>query len=349
MTSRVATIIAQTNFYTICAQKHLSMISVGDTKQQHPETRQDKQRNFSHSSRRPESNLENGSLETVQGLPSSQIYPHNKSGTSSGCVENRNINSIFFLAGSYSPKKYNTPDRPSCTPSKSRTILETDASVKQVVESSSSLPSGYVDRQRGAIIKSLGNGVSRGSLEYFKKILPPIRPEFDINKISSHLIKNGNLVQEKGIYVWKEFRMETTPTTTEKQFFNDPLVNVFNSVCDAALGTSNIKVASTVDMAMDGDNGPWSVNGSSAKPDGYFKLKGTEEKVKRKRKRRREEKRKDDGEKEENGEKKDLWYNIAVSLSLKTVDDSEVKSKSYLNFSSKINSFAFTECSECCS
>ena len=204
-------------------------------------------------------------------------------------------------------------------------------------------------RQRDRIIKDLGSSVSRGSLEYFKKILPPIRPEFDINKISSHLIKNGNLVQEKGIYVWKEFRMETTPTTTEKQFFNDPLVNVFNSVCDAALGTSNIKVASTVDMAMDGDNGPWSVNGSSAKPDGYFKLKGTEEKVKRKRKRRREEKRKDDGEKEENGEKKDLWYNIAVSLSLKTVDDSEVKSKSCVNFSSKINLFVFTECSECCS
>ena len=140
MTSRVATIITQTNFYTICAQKHLSMISVGDTKQQHPETRQDKQRNFSHSSRRPESNLENGSLETVQGLPSSQIYPHNKSGTSSGCVENRNFNSISSLAGSYSPPKYNTPDRPSCTPSKSHTIPETDESVKRVLESSSSLP-----------------------------------------------------------------------------------------------------------------------------------------------------------------------------------------------------------------
>ena len=115
-------------------------ISVDDTKEQHPETHQDDQRHFSHSSRRPQSNLENGSLEIVQGPSSSQIYPHNKSGTSSGCVENRNFNSISSLAGSYSPPKYNTPDRPSCTPSKSHTIPETDESVKRVLESSSSLP-----------------------------------------------------------------------------------------------------------------------------------------------------------------------------------------------------------------
>ena len=336
MTSRVATIIAQTNFYTICAQKHLSMISVGDTKQQHPETRQDKQRNFSHSSRRPQSNLENGSLEIVQGPSSSQIYPHNKSGTSSGCVENRNFNSISSLAGSYSPPKYNTPDRPSCTPSKSRTILETDASVKQVVESSSSLPSGYVDRQRGAIIESLGNVVSRGLLEYFKKILPPIRPEFDINKISSHLIKNGYLVQKEGIYVWNEFRLATI-ATTEIQSFSRTIVNVLNAICDAALETSGIRVAPTVDMVTDEDNGSWSVNDSSATLYGYLKLKEGEERVKRR------------GKGEAEAEEKDLWYNIAVSLSLKTVDDSEVKSKSCLNFSSKINLFVFTECSECCS
>ena len=189
-------------------------------------------------------------------------------------------------------------------------------------------------RQGDRIIKDLGSSVSRGSLEYFKKILPPIRPEFDINKISSHLIKNGYLVQKEGIYVWNEFRLATI-ATTEIQSFSRTLVNVFNAICDAALETSGIRVAPTVDMVTDEDNGSWSVNGNSATLYGYFKLKEGEERVK--------------GRGKGEGEEKDLWYNIAVSLSLKTVDDSEVKSKSYLNFSSKINSFAFTECSECCS
>ena len=79
------------------------------------------------------------------------------------------------------------------------------------------------------------------------------------------------------------------------------------------------------------------MNDSSATLYGYLKLKEGEERVRRRGK----------GEAEAEAEEKDLWFNIAVSLSLKTVDDSEVKSKSYLNFPSKINSFVFTECSEC--
>ncbi|PAV16415.1 hypothetical protein PNOK_0803500 [Pyrrhoderma noxium] len=104
-------------------------------------------------------------------------------------------------------------------------------------------------RQRDRIIKDLGSSVSRGSLEYFKKILPPIRPEFDINKISSHLIKNGDLVQEEGIYVWNEFRSATI-VTTEMQSFNRTLVNVLNAICDAALETSGIRVAPIVEILL---------------------------------------------------------------------------------------------------
>ena len=165
-------------------------------------------------------------------------------------------------------------------------------------------------RHRDRIIKDLGSSVSRGSLEYFKKILPPIRPEFDINKISSHLIKNGYLVQKEGIYVWNEFRLATI-ATTEIQSPSRTLVNVFNAIFDAALETSSIGVAPTVDMVTDGDNAPWSVNGSSSKPDGYLVLKETEERVKKK------------------GERKALWYNIAASLSLKMRDDPEVNSKKF--------------------
>ena len=173
-------------------------------------------------------------------------------------------------------------------------------------------------KHRSAIIKDLGNSVYRGSLDYFKEILPPIRPEFDINKISSHLINDGNLVQEEDIHVWNEFRLATT-ATTEKRSFSRLLINVFNAIHDAALETSSIKVAPTIDMVTGGDNVPRSVKNSSVKPYGYLILKETEERV------------------SEKSEVVNLWYNIAVSLSLKTVDDSEVKPKKCLNFSSKAN------------
>ena len=89
-------------------------------------------------------------------------------------------------------------------------------------------------RQGDRIIKGLGSSALRGALEYFKKILPPIRPEFDINKISSHLIKNGDLVQKEGIYVWNEFRLATI-ATTKMQIFKRTLINIFNAICDAAI------------------------------------------------------------------------------------------------------------------
>ena len=314
-----------------------------DTKKQSLGDPQD-EKSSSHSSFRPEDSpsissqgeLSNGSLEPVHGPSGSQIYPHNEKSTASGGVEPRKDDGVPLSVRWTSPQNHNTPDSPICTPRKAHTLPTKDSPVKPALGSNRLLRSDFVENQRDAIIKDLGSSVPRGSLEYFKKILPPIRPEFDINKISSHLIKNGYLVQKEGIYVWNEFRLATI-ATTEMQSFSRTLVNVLNAICDAALETSGIRVAPTVDMVTDEDNGSWSVNGSSATLYGYLKLKEGEERVKRR------------GKGEAEGEEKDLWYNIAVSLSLKTVDDSEVKSKSYLNFSSKINSFAFTECSECCS
>ena len=291
---------------------------------------QDDRKNSSHSSLRFEhssfmcSQGDNGDLEPVHDLSSSQIYPHNEKSTSLGC------DNIPPSAGQSSPQNNNTPDSPICTPQKVLRTPTTYASIKQASGSNLPFQSNYVNNQRDAIIKDLGNGISRGSLEYFKKILPPIRPEFDINKISSHLINDGNLVQEEDIYVWNEFRLATT-ATTEKRSFSRLLINVFNAIHDAALETSSIKVAPTIDMVTGGDNVPRSVKNSSVKPYGYLILKETEERV------------------SEKSEVVNLWYNIAVSLSLKTVDDSEVKSKSCLNFSSKTNLNFFIECSECCS
>ena len=155
---------------------------------------QDDRKNSFHSSLRFEhssfmcSQGDNGDLEHVHDLSSSQIYPHNEKSTYLGS------DSIPPSAGQSSPQNHNTPDSPICTPRKALMTPTTYASIKQASVSNLPLQSNYVNNQRVAIIKDLRNGVSKGSLEYFKKILPPIRPEFDINKISSHLIQNGDLV-----------------------------------------------------------------------------------------------------------------------------------------------------------
>ena len=265
----------------------------------------------------PQGELSNGNLEPVHGPYRSQIYSHNESSSYPGVVVARRNASVPPLARLSSPPKYNAPDSPICTPRKARTMPTKDSPIKPALGSNSTLRKKYVNGQRDAIIKDLGGSVPRGSLDYFKEILPPIRPEFDINKISSHLIRNGDLVQEGGINVWKEFRMATAATMTEEKFFNKPLVNIFNAIRDAALKTSNIDMASTVDMVTDGNNAPWSVKRNSSRPDGYLVLKETEEGVKRRGK----------GRGEGEGDEKVLWYNIAVSLEFKKKKNLELEAE----------------------
>ena len=297
----------------------------------------------SHSSLRPEHSISifphgdsaNGNLEPIHGPSSSRIYSYNESNISSGDEVLQRNASILPLVGQSSTKKYNTSDRPICTPRKIRTMPITDSPVKNALGSNPSMKANFVKGQRDAIIRDLGSSVPRGSLDYFKKILPPLRPEFEIDKISSHLIKNGDLVREKGLYVWKEFKKAPTATTLEKEFFNDPLVNVFRAIRDAALETSNIKVAPTLDLVTDGDVVPGSVKSNSAKPDGYLVLKETEERVMdlRKGRKKRKGKKRGKGKGEQKKGGKVLWYDIAVSFEFKTKNNPELKSEVTRKFS----------------
>ena len=183
----------------------------------------------------PRGDLVSESLESIHDLSSSQIYPFSESDTYSGNLVPRTNASVPPLAGRSSPRKYNTPDSPICIPQNARMIPTMDSPIERALGSNLSPQANYVENQRDVIVKDLGSTVPRGSLDYFKKILPPLRPEFNIHEIASHLIKNEDLTQEEGLYVWKEFRKAPTATTLEKEFFNDPLVNVFRTMRHAAL------------------------------------------------------------------------------------------------------------------
>ena len=302
---------------------------------QSPSNPQRYRKNSSHSSLRPEhspsvfshGDFVNESLEPVYGPSGSRVYPYNESRKSSENAVSRRNTSVPPLAGQSSLQKYDTSDRPICTPRKIRTMPTTDSPVKNALGSNPSLKANFVKGQRDVIIRDLGSDVLRGSLDYFKKILPPLRPEFNIHEIASHLIKNGDLTQEEGLYVWKEFRKAPTATTLENEFFNDPLVNVFRTIRDAALETSSIKVAPTLDLVTDGDVVSGSVKSNSTKPDGYLVLKETEERVKDLGKKRGK------GKGEQKKGEKVLWYDIAVSFEFKIKSNPELKSEVTRKFS----------------
>ena len=204
----------------------------------------------------PRGDLVSESLESIHDLSSSQIYPFSESDTYSGNPVPRINASVPPSAGRSSPRKYNTADSPICIPRNTRTMPTIDPPVERVLGSNLPPQANYVENQRDFMVKDLGSTVPRGSLDYFKKILPPLRPEFDFNMILFQLIKNGDLAQEKDIYVWKELRVVPTSTTLEKEIFDDPLINVFKAIRDAALKTSNIKADHTINMVTDGSKAP---------------------------------------------------------------------------------------------
>ena len=147
----------------------------------------------------PRGDLVSESLESIHDLSSSQIYPFSESDTYSGNLVPRTNASVPPLAGRSSPRKYNTADSPICIPRNTRTMPTIDSPVERVLGPNLSPQANYVENQRDVIVKDLGSTVPRGSLDYFKKISPPLRPEFDFNKILFQLIKNEDLAQEKNI------------------------------------------------------------------------------------------------------------------------------------------------------
>ena len=135
---------------------------IGKKKQSLDNPRRDLKKS-SHSSLRPEHSISifphgdsaSGNLEPIHGPSSSRIYSYNESNISSGNeVPQRNA-SIPPLVGQSSTKKYNTSDRPICTPRKICTMPTMNSPVKDALGSNPSMKANFVRGQRDAVIKDL--------------------------------------------------------------------------------------------------------------------------------------------------------------------------------------------------
>ena len=184
--------------------------------------------------------------------------------------------------------KFRKPVNPS-----TRIIVDTPAKAR--TSESSEYRSRHVKKQRKVVFQELGRRIPRGSLDYFLSIIPPLRPEFDIERITEYLVQSGDLVQWGDALVWNEFK--EISVARENVIYNKPLVNIFRAILEAAEKTSLVEPSPvpTLSLITDGNSVPWSARGSNLRPDGYLVLRETKE----------------------NKLEKVLWYNIAACLEFK--------------------------------
>ena len=106
---------------------------------------------------------------------------------------------------------------------------------------------------RRKVIKLLNNEVRMGNMDYFfNNILPPIRPEFDIEQIFKYCIKKKILTKgpkSKG-YTWKAVPKNAKVLTN--RVYIDPFMRIFRAVIKAAQETSPPKTTRIPFMPIDG-------------------------------------------------------------------------------------------------
>ena len=106
---------------------------------------------------------------------------------------------------------------------------------------------------RRKVIKLLNNEVRMGNMDYFfNNILPPIRPEFDIEQIFKYCVKKKILTKgpkSKG-YTWKA--VPKNAKGLSNRVYVNPFMRIFRAVIKAAQETSSPKTTRIPFMPVDG-------------------------------------------------------------------------------------------------
>ena len=88
------------------------------------------------------------------------------------------------------------------------------------------------------IIERIGGDIRSGSLEYFfNHVLPPLKPEFDIDRIYDFCIKEKILYKRRGSkkYAWKGVRKNLKSVKENKMQF----INILHAVVKVAQGVTS--------------------------------------------------------------------------------------------------------------
>ena len=125
--------------------------------------------------------------------------------------------------------------------------------------------------RRSEVIENLDNEVRMGNMDYFfNNILPPIRPEFDIEQIFKYCVKKKILTKgpkSKG-YTWKA--VPKNAKGLSNRVYVNPFMRIFRAVIKAAQETSSPKTTRIPFMPVDGRGIKLSVSDEKPKPFVYI-------------------------------------------------------------------------------
>ena len=125
--------------------------------------------------------------------------------------------------------------------------------------------------RRSEVIENLDNEVRMGNMDYFfNNILPPIRPEFDIEQIFKYCVKKKILTKgpkSKG-YTWKA--VPKNAKGLSNRVYVNPFMRIFRAVIKAAQETSSPKTTRTPFMPVDGRGIKLSVSDEKPRPFVYI-------------------------------------------------------------------------------
>lgn len=169
------------------------------------------------------------------------------------------------------PSQY---DRES-TPDRKTEIIEWDSPLKPRLGENPEVRCRFAESTRAAIIEYIGGEVWYDSVEYFfGHVLPPIRPEFDVDQIVKQCIEDGALKYNKRSkkYWWKDFPSSSVRKKMhETKVYNKPLGNIFDAITNAASKIERSRnMKPTGRLHTDGNRATWSMKGSDIKPDGHI-------------------------------------------------------------------------------
>lgn len=140
----------------------------------------------------------------------------------------------------------------------------------------------FVKLQRRALTEYIGGQVCAATVGYFfSRVLPPILPQFNIERIYGYCIDKGflKIPEECEKYVWSDFLTNPGNDTKHETAVFRPLKKIFKYVTDAVKQTQKNGVycpAPTTYLHVDGNTASWSENDSYLKPDGHVYLKNGE-------------------------------------------------------------------------
>ena len=93
------------------------------------------------------------------------------------------------------------------------------------------------------IIERIGGDIRSGSLEYFfNHVLPPLKPELDVDRVYNSCVRGKILSKKRGSkeYTWKSIRKNARATPAHKIRF----VNLFRSVTRMAQRNTSVNTSS---------------------------------------------------------------------------------------------------------